>query len=99
MVTHSIVSPSAGPLGRRGNSSNEIPPTPALGELKEYVGFLVSRRLTLPAAQPDESQALFDDLIGPLGLRFFGFFHHELGSHPISWPLKNCRNVIVLLFF
>ena len=26
------------------------------------VGFLVSRSLTLPAAQPDEPQALFDDL-------------------------------------
>ena len=34
---------------------------PTLGQLKEHVGFLASRSLTLPAAQPDEPQALFDD--------------------------------------
>ena len=45
----------------RGNRSNEIPPSPALGQLKEQVGFLVSRSLTLPATQPNEPQALFDE--------------------------------------
>ena len=39
--------------GRR-NSSNVIPRTPALGQLKEHTGFLVSRSLTLPATPPDE---------------------------------------------
>ena len=43
------------------NRSNKIPPAPALGQLEEHVGFLVSRSLTLPAAQPDEPQMLFDD--------------------------------------
>ena len=40
-------------------------PAPALGQLKEHVGFLVSRCLTLPDAQPDESQALFEDFPSP----------------------------------
>ena len=35
--------------------------TPALGQLKKYTGFLVSRSLTLPAAQLDEPQALLDE--------------------------------------
>ena len=47
-------------LSSRGSRSNEIPPT--LGQLKEHVGFLVSRSLTLPAAPPDEPQALFQDV-------------------------------------
>ena len=31
--------------------------------LKEHTGFLASRSLTLPAAPPDEPQALFDDFL------------------------------------
>ena len=45
----------------RGIRTNETPHTPALGQLKEHTGFFVSKSLTLPAAPPDELQALFDD--------------------------------------
>ena len=44
----------------RGIRSNGTPRTPALGQLKEHTGCLVSRSLALPAAPPDEPQA-FDD--------------------------------------
>ena len=48
-------------VGVVGSRSKETPRTPALGQLKEYAGFLVSKSLKLPAAQPDKPQALFDD--------------------------------------
>ena len=58
-----LFGPDIGPIICRGHGirSNETPPTSALGQLKERTGFLVSRSRTLPAAQPDELQTLFDD--------------------------------------
>ena len=42
------------PLRVRGVRSNKTPRT--FGQLKEHTGFLVSRSLTLPAAQPPDEQ-------------------------------------------
>ena len=47
----------------RGIRLNETPSIPALEQLKENPGFLVSRSLTLPAAPFNELQALFDDFL------------------------------------
>ena len=49
----------------RGIRSKVTLRTPALVQLKEHTGFLVSSSLTLRAAPPDDPQALFDDFPVP----------------------------------
>ena len=60
-VWRAVSSCCRGPISGKLRRSNETPRTPALGELKDYTGFLVNRSLTLPVTPLNEPQALFDD--------------------------------------